>query len=248
MKRLFFGAVLFAMPSMVFAAGFAKQSIFLSTNAPVEGQTVLIHASVSNPTSAKFTGKLKVRDASVDIGSVPVTLDAGAADDVSISWKPTAGMHTIVATLEDAGGSTVEEGTQIFSIAEKPSADGKPKSDVQPSTRIQQSLGNISPTTEKYAAPVFKIVDSGRVFAANELNKGINWSKQQLGVAPKTNSAFGTPQPKTSNTFWNILATAVLYILSVLLWLVGNAGVFYPILAVVFFYILWKCFKRFRRR
>jgi hypothetical protein len=252
MKRVLVAIALFALPTLVLAAGFAKQTIFLSTNTPVEGQTVLIHASVSNPTAIKFTGKLNVRDASVDIGSVPVTLEAGAADDAAVSWKPaSAGLHTIVATLMDATGATVEEDTQVFSIAEKTSTDGTPKSDVQPSTGIQQSLGNISPIAAQYSAPVFRMIDSGRTFAANELNKGIDWSKQQLGVASKgTTTPFTSTaeQTKKPSTFWVILATAVLYILSVLLYLVSHAGAFYPILAILFFWILWKCFRRFRRR
>jgi hypothetical protein len=44
-----------------------------------------------------------------------------------------------------------------------------------------------------------------------------------------------------------IFATASLYILSILLYVVSNAGIFYPVLAVLFLYFLWRLFKRFRR-
>ncbi len=261
MKRFFVGIILFALPGMVFAAGFAKQSIFLSTNTPVEGEAVLIHASVSNDASTTFTGTLKVHDDEGTIGSVPVTLAAGGASDVSITWEPTAGTHTVVADLTDASGTVVEENSQAFTIAPPPppvvptTASSKQDANgVQSSAQIQQSIANASPTVATYSAPVLSAIDSGRMFAANQLNKGLNWSKAQVGVPVTSPTAnfINTPdaatQNKTASTAWTIFATATLYVFTVLLYIVSNAGVFYPILAILFFYILWRLFRRYRRR
>lgn len=257
MKKFVVGALLFALPMMAGAAGFAKQIIFLSTESPVEGQTILIHASVANSAATKFTGKLDVRDEAGAIGTVDVTLNAGAADNVSVSWKPAAGSHTVTATLKDSAGSVVEESSQKFTIAPKAApvsvattttaaTDGT----VELSDEIQASIGSVSPTVQEYSAPVFQVIDSGRVFAANELTKAIDWSKQQVGK-PKQAAIFATsPEPEKTGigaTSWKMLSTVILSILSVLLYIVTNAGVFYPILAVVFFYILWRCWKRYRR-
>jgi hypothetical protein len=254
MKKFFGAAVLFAMPALVFAAGFAKQSIFLSTTVPVEGQTVLIYASVTNPTTAKFTGTLEVKDESGKIGTADVSLAAGSADSVSVSWKPTAGSHTVTATLKDSTGTAVEENSETFSIASKNTANASTNTStagVEPSTGIQESIGNLSPAAQQYSAPVFRMIDSGRVFAAGELNKAIDWSKQQIGAPSKKATPFvNTSQPEKSgaaHTAWTILATVVLYVLSVLLYVIGHAGVFYPVLAVIFFYILWRCWRRYRR-
>lgn len=257
MKRLIVGTVLFALPLFAGAAGFAKQTIFLSTESPIEGQTILIHASVANSAATKFTGKLDVREETGAIGTVDVSLNAGAADNVSVSWKPKAGSHTVTATLKDSTGTAVEESSQKFIILSKtPPASTesitttKAPDAVELSDEIQASIGTISPVAEEYSAPVFQVIDSGRVFAANELSKAIDWSKQQVGK-PKQPAIFATStEPEKTGvgaTAWKMLSTVILSILSVLLYIVTNAGIFYPILAVVFFYILWRCWKRYRR-
>lgn len=252
MRRFLFGAFLFLTPAFAFAAGFAKQSIFLSTTAPVEGQKILIHASVSNPTTSTFTGTLVVKTEASEIGSVPVKLDAGAADDISVSWTPTAGTHTIVADLKDTAGAIVEEDTQAFTIAPSPTASSPISAtpaqfintqtpvDVQSSAPIQQSITNVSPAVAQYTSPVLNTIDSGRTAAAAQLHTAIDWSKSQIA----------TPSSKSgpTQTAWKVLATASLYALTILLYIVGNVGVFYPILAFLFLYILWRLYRRYRRR
>ncbi|MEI6864306.1 MAG: hypothetical protein WCK46_03015 [Candidatus Adlerbacteria bacterium] len=264
MKKFFIAGVLLLLPTIVGAAGFAKQSLFLSKSSVTEGETVLIHATVSNDTAAKFTGTLKLHDEDGTIGSVPVTLGSGEAGAVSVSWKPLAGTHTVLANLEDSAGTVVEESSQTFTIAAKavatPASKNKPSNTsatVEPSTQIQESIGSVSPTAQTYAAPVFEAIDAGRVLGASTINDGIDWSKKELAEQAqkqktKTTSSAAdqntdTMQTKATNTAWTIFATVSLYVLSVLLYVVGNAGVFYPVFALLFFYILWRLFKRYRR-
>lgn len=255
MKQALGAFILFSFPLLAGAAGFAKDTIFLSTNSPVEGQTILIHASVSNPTTSKFTGKLEVHDELGAIGNAAVSLEAGAADDISVQWKPKAGAHTVVATLKDNAGAAVEESSQTFSIAAKTppagaSAASAGAAGVQSSQQIQNSIGSISPETQKYSAPVFTMIDSGRVFAAKELQKGIDWSKKQAGVSkvsPGSGAFVSNDESSAGKTAWSVLGTVSLYILTVLLYIVTNAGIFYPVLAVLFLYFLWKMFRRYRR-
>ena len=190
-----------------------------------------------------------------------MTLAAGGASDVSVTWDPTAGTHTVVADLTDSSGTIVEENSQSFTIAPPPTpavttsdTSNQNSGSVQPSTQIQQSIGNISPVAAQYSAPIFQAIDSGRVVAAQQLNNAIDWSKSQVGapVQSPTTNFIHTPdaatQNKTASTVWTIFATAILYVLTVFLYIVGNAGVFYPILALVFLYILWKLWRRYRRK
>jgi hypothetical protein len=259
MKKFFAGILLFALPVAASAAGFAKQSIFLSTNAPVAGEAVLIHASVSNDATTTFTGTLKVHDDEGTIGSVPVTLAAGGASDVSVTWEPTAGAHTVVADLTDSSGTVVEENSQAFTIAAPPTpvtdtAANEDTSGVQPSTQIQQSIASVSPVAAQVSTPVLQALDSGRVAAANQLNKAVAWSKAQVGapVTSPTSAFIKTPdaatQNKTASSVWTIFATAVLYILTIVLYIVSNAAIFYILFVCIFFYILWKCWRRYRRK
>jgi len=256
MKKALFGVCLFLTPTFVFAVGFAKQSIFLSTATPTEGQTVLIYASVSNPATTTFNGTLHIKDEASEIGSVPVSLKAGGADSVSVSWKPNAGNHTITAALKDSSGSTIEENRETFSIAATQSAStggssnpfnfsGTQSADVQPSTPIQESITNVVPAVAEYTAPVLDAIDSGRTIAAKQLDNALTWSKSQIATTSK--AATADKDASLMQTAWNILATVILYIVTILLYIVTNVGIFYPLLAVLFLYTLWRLWRKYRR-
>ncbi|OGC93841.1 hypothetical protein A2389_00305 [Candidatus Adlerbacteria bacterium RIFOXYB1_FULL_48_10] len=261
MKRMLFAAILFALPLSVSAVGFAKQSIFLSTSAPVEGQTVTIYASVSNPATTTFNGTLVIKDGASEIGSVPVSLKAGGADTASVSWKPTAGSHTIVADLQDANGKSIEEDKEAFIIAAAPSATAASSAnpfgvsnaqigDVQPSTPIQESIQSVSPAIAEYSSPVLEVIDSGRTFVAEKLNTALNWSKSQVATSSKAAASIGATEEEKGSlmqTAWRILATVALYVVTILLYIVTNVGVFYPILAIGFLYTLWRLWRKYRR-
>ncbi len=256
MRPFLFGTFLFLVPTFVFAVGFAKQSIFLSTSAPTEGQTVTIYASVSNPATTTFNGTLVIKDGATEIGKASVKLEAGGADTASVSWKPTAGTHTIVADLRDANGVSVEEGRQAFTIAAPPKVSAAASAnpfgvsndqtvDVQPSTPIQESINNISPEVGEYSSPVLKAIDSGRAAAAAQLHTALDWSKSQIA----TSSASVNTKEESSfiQTAWKIFATVALYVLTILLYIVTNVGIFYPLLAAAFLYVLWRLWRRYRR-
>jgi len=255
MKNSYFGITafllgVFLLPLHTFAAGFATQSIFLSQDTVTEGETVLIHGVVSNnDTKNKFTGKLELSDESGTIGTAPVSLLASEASTVSVSWKPLAGTRTITARLRTADGTTLATENATFVISPKPapaalnlpSVATASTSLIESSQQVQQTIANISPTVAKGTAPVFSTLDPVRSSAAKALDNGIAWSKAQLA----TTSAGGAAEK--SNTFWTITATAALYLFSILLYIVTNAGVFYPVVAVAFFYGLWKLYRRMRR-
>ncbi|HVY72886.1 MAG TPA: CARDB domain-containing protein [Candidatus Paceibacterota bacterium] len=263
MKKFFAAALLMLMPVFASAATFAQSPIFLSSNPATEGEKVRVYVVVSNDTDVSFSGTVSITADSTKLGSPAVTLAAGAAQTVSVNWTPTAGDHTIISQLVANDGTAGQQISQKFTVERLPepvdtSAKPKTTDGVETSAQIQQSIGNVSPAAEKYSAPVFKVIDSGRVFAANQLTKAIDWSKQQINtssskkVTPFVTSSSTDTKEKggasgAAGTAWNIFATVVLYVLSVLLYIVGHAGVFYPILAVVFFYILWRCWKRYRR-
>ena len=50
-----------------------------------------------------------------------------------------------------------------------------------------------------------------------------------------------------AGSFWYVLQTLYFYLLTVLRFIVGSAGVFYPVVAILFLYFLWRMFRRFRR-
>jgi hypothetical protein len=253
---LSFSLALAGYPQAALGAGFAQQSIFLSKSSVTEGDTVLIHTVVQNDSAAKFPGNLVIKDGDIKVGSVPVALDAGEAQAVSVSWKPSAGSHTIVAELQDAGGTVVESESETFGIAAKPkpksaaSATSSAAAAVESSAGIQTAIDGVSPAASGALAPVFKLVDGSRSAIADVLDEQIAKTKPKLaplpGVVAGTSTSIQTPQQ--GSWFGSIFNTVYFYILTMLRFVIGSAGVFYPVLALVFFYILWRTFKRFRRR
>ena len=269
------GAVAALAPLSALAVGFApQQSLFLSKNSVTEGDTVVIHTTVNNDGSEAFVGSMKFKDEAGSIGDTAVSLRAGEAGTVSISWQPSAGTHQVTAELDSKTGTVVGTETESFTIDAKPQpiepatknttasiANSIPLTPVDSSKSIQQSIAGISPAAEKLSAPVFGVIDSGRNIAAGALDGGITWSKKQLvqtesagkkptaktALSTSTNAAAGIDQASILKTLWTIVATVALFVLSAFRYLIGNAGMFYPFLLILFFFFLWRLFRGMRR-
>ncbi len=260
MKKALVALSFLLLPSLAAAAGFANGSLFLSKSSVTEGDTVLIHAVVSNDESSKFSGTVVLLDAGTTIGTLPVSLAAGAAQTVSVSWEPTAGAHTVSAKLTATDGTVVQQESQTFTIAAKPKPASSIATDqsaaaVGSSADIQKSIANVSPQVADAAQPLFTVIDGARSGIADVLDTQITNTKTSLTKTQNPGLVLGTStkaiaDPIVKNpwgSFWYVLYTAYLYILTVLRWLVGNAGIFYPVVAILFLYILWRIFRRIRR-
>lgn len=261
MRKLFASLILCCalFPAAAFGATFAKQTLFLSKESVTEGETVLIHTIVSNEATTSFVGKLEITSEEGSIGTVPVALAAGEAAAVSVSWKPLAGSHRITAQLLDHAGQVVEKESATFTIRAKvvvgTTTETITNTDVDSSAEIQQALANLSPAVAKTSEPVFETIDSVRAQAAEVLDQGVAWSKKQIGDSAIKNQGtiLGTETEKSttdkiSGSAWTIVATVVLYVLSILRYLISSAGIFYPLFALLFFFMLWKLYRRFSRR
>lgn len=248
--------LLLLAPISVFGATFAKQSLFLSRPSVTEGETVLIHAVVNNDSAAAFAGTMFFSEGAAAIGTAPVSLEGGEAAAVSVSWKPLSGSHTVVAELK-VGAEVVEKQSATFTIAPKPlsatATSTQAVGAVESSDAIQESIAGLSPQAAGALAPVFTLVDGGRSKAADILDSQIESTRSVLGpTAGQPSEVLGAEDVKQAGSnpmgaFWYIAQTLYLYLLTILRFLVGSAGVFYPALALLFLFLLWKIFRRFRR-
>jgi hypothetical protein len=244
-------------PEVATAAGFAKQSLFLSRSDVIEGESVLIHTVVSNDARDPFKGTLALRDADQKIGSVPVSLKSGEAIAVSVSWVPQAGKRTVHAELMTDGGIAVESMSETFSIAERPkpppagaaSSSDQSAASVQSSVNIQEKIGDLSPAVQQASAPVFNVLDAGREKAAHALDGQLNIAKAKLGdVQGAYDDRKEGELPSTVSGFWVALWTLYFYFLTVMRFLIGSAAIFYPLFAILLLLFMWKMFRRFGRR
>jgi len=257
MKRVFIGLLALGLfPSVVFGAGFARQSIFLSKTQVFEGDSVLVHTIVANEAVEKFAGTLTITEGDEKIGTVPVALAAQEAQAISISWKPVAGSHTLTATLRDTSEEIAEKTTATFRVNQKPQPadESAGMSGVESSENIQQQLANLSPGVAEAAAPVFSSVDSVRNSAVSTIDKGIEWAEEQTASKKKASTAGGlvlgastsTESGGIMSTIWTILATIALHTLSILRYIIANPAICYPLFAALFLYGLWRLYKRMR--
>ncbi len=263
MQKILLLLVLVLLPGTAFGAGFAKQSLFLSKTPVVEGETVLVHAVVQNDSTQKFDGSL-VFFATLSgkekgkIGSTVVSIAPGGANTVSVSWTPSAGSYTLAAELTAKDATVVETQSANFTIDKKPAASSQANfvdqnMAVESSADVQAMLAKFSPTVADITAPAFLAIDSVRIQAGSILDKGIEWSKKKVGGNTDPGSVLGVatskgPTPQgIGETALYMAAMVTLYVFSVLKWLVANAGVFYPVLAIGFLFSLWRLFVHFRR-
>jgi hypothetical protein len=181
--------------------------------------------------------------AQVEGESVPLDVTVSAqSEGVTLSPTKTDGAVPVTFTLY---------------IAAKPKPQPEPAPDpnaaavVGSSASIQQGIGSISPTAEQYAHPVFSTIDSARSSAADVLDHQLTSTKAR--IAPDSpGEVLGAEAVKNSGshpmgTVMYILYTLYFYLLTLLRFIVGSAGVFYPLLAVAFLYMLLRGFRLVRR-
>ena len=239
----FISTLLMAIPAAVLAAGFATTPLFLSQSSPTQGDTVLIYSPIENNTSSPFSGNLTFSQSDgTPIGTVAVSLNAGGAQIVSVSWTPMSGSQTVKATLDDSGGNQIEQESATFSIAAPP-VTTQP---VGSSAGIEDAIASTSPALGSVMTPILSTIDGARTAAANALGQGIAWSQQQAEgqVLGASTEASTTATAGWENTAKTVGATILLYLLTALRYVVANVILFYPLLLILILYVLYKLIKK----
>lgn len=241
---------LLVLPGIVFAAGFAKQSLFLSRTDVTEGDTVQLYANINNESQTKFDGGLSFYDSDTKIGAVPVTLAAGEAETASVSWKPAAGTRSVTAKLVAKDGTVAETLSEKFVIKAPPSpkATGGQESltaAVDSSESIQSSITGAVPQTSVVVTPLFSALDGVRNSIADAADAQIAATKPKIGQGSVEGAETGAPS--STDWLWNIVYTIYFYILTLVRFVVGSAAVFYPVVAIAFLYFMYRMFRLFAR-
>jgi hypothetical protein len=261
MKKLLLAGALLLLPSLSLAAGFAKDPIFLSKTPVTAGQSVHMYAVISNADASAFVGTLVFYDNNAKIGSDKVNLAAGATQTASILWTPSAGAHPVTAELVANDGTVAEQVSQNFTVDADPAvaaqaaASSQAAATIDSSTAIQNDIANVSPQVANASVPVFTVIDGARNSVADALDSQIQSTQNKISSTPNPGFVEGTStgnmltdaQLPSQSGVWHWLYTFYLWLLEGCRWLVGNAGVFYPVLAIAFLYLIYRMYRRFRR-
>lgn len=260
-------AITLFFPTLVSAAaiGFSGEPVWISNTPIVEGETVLIHAALTNGSNKTLTGNLVFRDGGIGIGSLPLSLKAEEARVMSVSWSPKAGAHEIAVELANPSDSTAKR-TEVLkvTVASKDAAKseaavvaGLPNlstdASFTDSQSIQGLIAGVSTQIAEVTAPVFNTVDTWRKSGSNFLSAHSSDAKIKVAEITAKKAALAekdTPEAKSESrtlTLWQILRTLLLYIYQAFNLLISKAGIFYPVFALAFFFFLWKMWQRMRR-
>ena len=193
--------------------------------------------AAAEPQELELSAKAQVEGVTVPLGVV-VSTDS---TDVVLS-----------STKKD--GSTPVTFTLYVSPKPKPVAtSSQSAAAVESSSKIQEGIAGLSPAAASATAPFFTMVDGGRAALSDVIDVQIANTKNNIGpTAGKPGEVLSAEAVKNApqnpmGTLWFILQTLYLYLLTLLSFIIGSAGVFYPVAAFIILYILWRLIRRFSR-
>jgi hypothetical protein len=255
-----FAFLLLALPFFVSAdAGFARSSLWLSSQEITEGQSATLYASLSN-TGEKLDGEVSFLDNGTQFGKVSIALAPGEGRIISVSWKPAeGGTHALKAILADAGGKAIDELSIAVVVQNKPATEQEAKvaAAIESSDSIQKAIAEYVPQASGIANPVFEKLDSlrgsGTVFLDGQIAEAtqkLEETKSKKEVLAKAKVLGAESDDAKSEdrklTVTYLLNTLLLYTLSVIRFALSHAAVFYPLIAIIILGGLWKAFQRIR--
>lgn len=194
-------------------------------------------ALAAGPQALELSAKAQIDGATVPLG-------------VTVSTENT---DVVLSPVNKDGATPV---TVTLYIVPKPKpvvATSSAAAAVESSQGIQNSIKQVSPQTESYVAPVFSFLDGARSAAADVLDTQLSSTKTRLGPNPgNVGEVLGSETAKNAAknplaVLLLILNTLYFYLLTIVRFIIGSAGVFYPVVAIAFLFFLWRMFRRFRR-
>ena len=252
MGRYFVGisCVLALFPFVAFAegeklpAGFAPNSVWVSSAHIAAGDSVNIFTVVYNSSDVPLTGDVNFMVDEKSIGVKNFSIKAGETEIASISWNATFGSHSVYARIEkisdtdtSAGASVLNRTTDTITLTVSPTP---PPSQ---STQTINTIKNLISSSTKSATPVVQNViatlEIMRQSAIDALESRLATSSprqnQALGASPADTATSSEAAIGTLSTIWLTVIGALLVIFRIQ-WL------FYLALLLVT-YILYKVIR-----
>ncbi len=208
MKKYFFICFLLITCSITFAqadtsstAGFLPGQIWYSENPLKEGDTVKIYTAIWNGNPSPLSAHVEFYDNKVILGARDVTVPATELLDVSISWKVTAGDHSISAKISSSSitadgkketvtlenNTTTEDKTFVSATAAKTDVI---KDGITKATEVMKDIN--------VPVPIASSVKSVDAFRANTYENIADTKAETQARIDALNGVAKTPEPKSS--------------------------------------------------
>lgn len=255
--------------------GIIAGQIWYSQDPLVEGQTVKIHTAVWNGDDKPLVARVEFYDKNVILGTRDIEVQAQSLKDVSVSWKVTAGDHSIsakiisssvisdgkkqnvtldwIATQEDRTNVSVviknPDGTEVKSVDLLKDQVEKAGSKLQ--DIIPESVTSNINSFDVLRDTTYTQIQENKVNAQKEIE---TLSATKVKSETKTSTKSNTVTPEVSKNLNAIdsvqkpLAYLKLFFFSILSFIFGYKIVFYGLLALLVYIILRYFYRKIRNR
>ncbi len=280
MKKYFFLVIILLLSniSLVFAdsavtTGFIPGQIWYSQEPLIEGETVKVYTAIWNGDKNTLSARIEFYDKNVILGSRDITIQPSQLQDVYISWKVTAGDHTISAKIVSASivndgkkeqitldrSSTLGDKTFVSVVntnnTETTKAVDTLKNEVDKASTIVKSsipLSVVTPISTSFSTiddfrdtTYAKIVDV-KEQSQKELDALNNPVKINKNIKDTPKVATKTEKPLDATE--KPITYIKLFLFSLLGFIFGNKIIFYSLLTFLTFIILRFFYRKIRNR
>lgn len=250
MKKIFAFFSLFILPSIAFGAGFVPDSIWLSSNDPVDGDVVDIYVTIFNGEDSNLSGNVRYYDEDLLLGEVPVVVPPKSSKLVTLAWEADQGDRILFAQFTPNSGA-LEETKKIRIRIKKliipepsqQSQDGEePQEDSGQVTSLKEIASTAGEVTTRIAGSGFEYAEEGRgtTLGALESAKSNLKDKKEtllLGGVAEVDSQFKYDIRKA---YLSIL----IWLLSALVVISASKIFFYIAILVIVYFIIRLIRKR----
>lgn len=256
------------------STGFIPGQIWYSKDPFVEGDIVKVYTALWNSSSSSLSAKVEFYDKNVILGSRDVVVPALKLQEVSVSWKVTAGDHLISAkiiapSITTSGKKEIVTVTNVTTDTDKrfvpvvlTTIEGKlaTSTDLLKSQldKATSSLDGIVPTS--ISTPIssnVSAVDSFRVDSLKKITETKLEAKDKIAeLNNKSNITIDKTSGRAVSTQKNVnVADATekpitylkLTFFSILAFIFGSKLVFYAIIAFLIFLVIRYIYRKIRR-
>lgn len=255
--------------------GFVPNQIWYSKEPLVENDTVKIYTAIWNGADTATAFHVQFYDGATILGERDITVSALDIQDVSISWKVTAGDHAISAKISSSTATiagkkeqvsldyaTTSADKQFVPVVVKKVTTADVKSQID---KAESKVKDIVPesvlvpvTTQFNSIDTFRSNTSSKISdAKNETQKAITALDSTTKVAAPISSKdkkstvlapAKVKQPKPLDATEKPIAYVKLFLLSIVGFIFGSKFVFYGLIVLIVFFLIRYLYFKIKNR
>lgn len=247
--------------------GFIPGQIWYSENPLVEGQTVKVYTAVWNGDNYPLEANVEFYDKNVILGTRSISVPKDTIQNVSISWKVTAGDHVISAKI--LSSKIIESGKSSPVVLERNTTeedrkfvsklieqiDGTPVSSTDAiKNKLDETKANLSDVLpNSLATPIsnsLSSVDDFRDETYTKITVSKDETKKEIESLNNKNTVKGTstsPSKVSKKSLGGAdkpIAYIKLFFLSIFSFIFGTPFVFYLVIAFLLFLIIRSIYRK----